>query len=223
MSDVIKSAFGFGGQKCSACSRVIVLNDVYSGFVERLVDAVESLRICSPLDPSANYGPLIDQAAVAKSRKYTDIGMKEATPLVIRKDVPSKGWFVGPAVFGDVPANSAIAHDEIFGPVLSVMRAKNLDEAIFAANNCHYALTGGIYSRTPSSVQKYLDRILAGNVYVNRGITGAIVERQPFGGFKRSGLGSAKAGSREILRELALPQAVSENIVRHGFSPDMRS
>ncbi|MGK7345619.1 MAG: proline dehydrogenase family protein [Candidatus Nitrospinota bacterium M3_3B_026] len=223
VAGVVSSAFGFGGQKCSACSRVIALNDVYGDFVERLVAAAESLVVGPPSDPASFYGPLIDEAAVEKAGKYIRMGEKEATPLLVRKDVFEKGRFVPPALFGDVDPASSLARDEIFGPVLSVMRAKDMSRAIEIVNGSDYALTAGLYSRTPSSVEKLMEGIEAGNVYINRGITGAVVGRQPFGGFKKSGAGSAKAGSLALLKELSIPVAETENIVRHGFSPDIGS
>ncbi|MDH5639349.1 MAG: aldehyde dehydrogenase family protein, partial [Nitrospinota bacterium] len=221
VAGVIHSAFGFGGQKCSACSRVIVLDGVYEEFAGRLVDAAASLMVGQASSPDTNYGPLVEKAAVEKVAEYVEIGRKEAATLLAPGPVPKEGYFAAPAIFGDVPVESRIAQDEIFGPVLSLIRVKSLGEAIEAANNVKYALTGGVYSRTPSSIRKVTDSLRAGNLYINRGITGAVVRRQPFGGFKRSGLGSAKAGGEDIIRELALPQSISENIVRHGFSPDL--
>ncbi len=223
VAGVVTSAFGFGGQKCSACSRVIVLKEVYDSFIARLVPAVESLIVDSPLFPQTSFGPLVDFVAKRKSESYIAIGKEEATTLFIGEVNMHEGHFVGPAIFGDVDPQSAIATEEIFGPILSVIRATSVSHAINIANSAIYALTCGIYSRTPSSAQKFINRVEAGNVYVNRKITGAIVGRQPFGGFKRSGPGSAKAGSPELVKELMVPQSITENIVRHGFSPDLDS
>lgn len=218
---VIASAFGYGGQKCSACSRVIVLADVYKAFTERLVDAVSSLLVGPPSDPATHYGPLIDETAEKKVESYIELGMKTAKPLLVRREIVGPGYYVGPAVFGDVKPESRIAQEEIFGPVLCVIRAGNLEEAIRIANGVDYALTAGIYTRTPSNAQSAIALLEAGNVYVNRKITGAVVGRQPFGGFKRSGYGSAKAGSVNILKELMTARSVTENLSRHGFSPDV--
>ncbi|VAX18784.1 Proline dehydrogenase / Delta-1-pyrroline-5-carboxylate dehydrogenase [hydrothermal vent metagenome] len=223
VAGVVASAFGFGGQKCSACSRVIIIKSVYESFVKRLIPAVESLIVGSPFDKETNFGPLIDEVAKRKVESYIAIGTEEAEPLLIPQEETGPGHFVRPAVFGNTPPDARIATEEIFGPVLSLIRAKNLNSAIEIANSSVYALTGGIYSRMPSSVKKIKEKMEVGNLYINRGITGAIVRRQPFGGFKRSGLGSAKAGSVELLKELSVPQSVSENIVRHGFSPDLES
>ena len=221
VSGVIASAFGFGGQKCSACSRVIVLADVYKAFTDRLVDAVASLIVGPPSDPQSHFGPLIDEEAEKKVESYIELGMKTAKPLIVRRAIVGPGYYVSPAVFGDTPPDSRIAQEEIFGPVLCVIRAVGLDEAIRIANGVDYALTAGIYTRTPSNALSAIALLAAGNVYVNRKITGAVVGRQPFGGFKRSGYGSVKAGSVETLKELMTARSVTENLSRHGFSPDV--
>lgn len=221
VAGVIQSAFGFGGQKCSACSRVILLDGVYDEFADRLVDAAKSLKVTHAIDPAADYGPLAEKAAVEKVARYIEIGAREATPLLIPEQISSKGYFAGPAIFGDTPPFSRLARDEIFGPVVCLIKVKDMDEAIDVANSAQYGLTGGVYSRTPSTIAKVMEMMRVGNLYINRGITGAVVRRQPFGGFKRSGLGSAKAGGEDLIRELALTQTISENIVRHGFSPDL--
>lgn len=221
VSGVIASAFGFGGQKCSACSRVIVLNDVHKPFTERLVDAVASVIVGPPSDPKTHYGPLISEEAEKKTEKYIALGMKTAKPLIVRREIVGPGYYVAPAVFGDAQPDSRIAQEEIFGPVLCVIRAANFDDAIRIANGVDYALTAGIYTRTPSNALSASARLEAGNVYINRKITGAVVGRQPFGGFKRSGYGTAKAGSVELLKEMMTAISVSENLSRHGFSPDV--
>ncbi len=223
VAGVVASAFGFGGQKCSACSRVIVHETVYDRFIERLKDAVESLIVGSQFDSSTNFGPLVEETAVRRIKRYVEMGDKEATRVTGYAKIPVDGYFVPPTVFSDAPPDSPLAQDEIFGPVLSVIRATNINEAIDIANNVRFGLTGGVYSRTPSTIKKIVERLAAGNLYVNRGITGAVVRRQPFGGFKASGLGNAKAGSADFLRELSIPQTVSENTLRHGFTPDLES
>jgi len=223
VSGVISSAFGFGGQKCSACSRVIVIRGIYDQFVRRLVDAVSGLVVGPALEASTQMGPLIDEAAMRKVESYIALGAEEGTALLVVKRPDSNGYFVGPAIFGDVDPKGKLATEEIFGPVLSLFRVDTMDQAVNLANNSSYALTGGVYSRTPSSISKVKDGMEAGNLYVNRTITGALVGRQPFGGFKRSGIGSAKAGSVDVVRELMVPRCVSENTVRHGFSPDLDS
>jgi RHH-type proline utilization regulon transcriptional repressor/proline dehydrogenase/delta 1-pyrroline-5-carboxylate dehydrogenase len=131
---------------------------------------------------------------------------------------PDNGYFIGPVIFTDVAPDAKIAQEEIFGPVLAVIRAKNFDEAMAIANGTLYALTGGLYSRTPSHIQRAEEEFEVGNLYINRGITGAIVARQPFGGFKLSGVGS-KAGGPDYLLQFLEPRAITENVQRQGFAP----
>jgi RHH-type proline utilization regulon transcriptional repressor/proline dehydrogenase/delta 1-pyrroline-5-carboxylate dehydrogenase len=219
---IVESAFGYQGQKCSACSRVIVLEDLYQEFRDRLEEAVKSIRIGPPEDPMNAMGPMIDEAAQRKVRSYVEIGKQEAKPIVL-KDVPSrdgdsKGWFAGPAVFADALPDSRIAQEEIFGPVLTILRAKDIDKAIALANDSQYALTGGLFSRSPENIRKVREGFLTGNLYINRRITGALVGRQPFGGFGMSGVGS-KAGGPDYLLQFMNPVCISENTVRRGFAP----
>ena len=214
---VVESAFGYQGQKCSACSRVIVDTAVYREFCDRLREAVRSIRIGPPEDPSNSMGPMIDQKALDKVRAYIEIGKQEATTLILR-EATGEGYFAGPAVFTNVKPGSRLAQEEIFGPVLSVMRAENIDEAIALANHSEYALTGGLYSRSPRNIQKVKEEFLVGNLYINRKITGALVGRQPFGGFGMSGVGS-KAGGPDYLLQFMNPMTISENTMRRGFAP----
>ncbi|UWU48443.1 Aldehyde dehydrogenase family protein [Limnospira platensis C1] len=143
---------------------------------------------------------------------------KQEAEMAIALDAPSTGYFVGPTVFVNVSPTAKIAQEEIFGPVLAVIKASNFDEAIDIANGTNYALTGGLYSRTPSHIQKAKADFEVGNLYINRGITGAIVSRQPFGGFKLSGVGS-KAGGPDYLLQFLEPRTITENIQRQGFAP----
>ncbi|MGL5508656.1 MAG: aldehyde dehydrogenase family protein, partial [Microcoleaceae cyanobacterium] len=143
---------------------------------------------------------------------------KAEAELVLEMPVPETGYFVGPTIFTKVFPTSAIAQEEIFGPVLAVMVASNFDQAIEFANNTNFALTGGIYSRTPSHIERAKADFEVGNLYINRGITGAIVSRQPFGGFKLSGVGS-KAGGPDYLMQFLEPRNITENIQRQGFAP----
>ncbi len=218
---VLGSALGFQGQKCSACSRVIVVGDMYSRFCERLKEAMESIRIGPPEDPSNVMGPLVDKAAQDKISTYIELGKSKEQTLLLRK-VEEEGYFCGPAIFTEVHPDSKIAQDEIFGPVLSVMNAKDIDEALAVANNTIYALTGGLYSRSPSNITKVKNELRAGNVYINRKITGAMVGRQPFGGFGMSGVGS-KAGGPDYLLQFMNPKSISENTMRKGFTPEQHS
>lgn len=217
VAGVVQSAFGYSGQKCSACSRVIVLEPVYETFVNRLVEATRSLNVGVAEEPSTQVGPVIDANARDRIQGYIAKGKAEAE-LVLEMEVPENGYFIGPTIFSDVKPDAAIAQEEIFGPVLSVIRAKNFDEALAIANGTNFALTGGLYSRTPSHIDRAYAEFEVGNLYINRGITGAIVARQPFGGFKLSGVGS-KAGGPDYLLQFLEPRHVSENVQRQGFAP----
>ncbi len=214
---VVYSAFGYSGQKCSACSRVIVVSSIYDTFVARLVEATKSLNVGDAIEPSTKVGPVIDAAAQKKIREYIEKGKAEAT-LALELPSPEPGYFVGPVIFTDVDSQSTIAQEEIFGPVLAVMKAADFDEGIAIANNTNYALTGGLYSRTPSHIDRAYTDFEVGNLYINRTITGAIVARQPFGGFKLSGVGS-KAGGPDYLLQFLDPRTVTENVQRQGFAP----
>src|SRR5262249_17823454 len=157
-----------------------------------------SLAIGSPEDPGTRMGPMIDEQARGKVREYIEIGQKEGR-LVIEREALKEGYFIGPAVFSDIRPEHRLAREEIFGPVLAVMKARTFEEALRMANDSEYALTGGLYSRSPASIQRAREAFDVGNLYVNRPITGALVGRQPFGGHKLSGIG-AKAGGEVYLQ-----------------------
>ncbi len=217
---VVHSAFGYAGQKCSACSRAIVLEGVYEAFLERLIGATEALRVGPAEDPATQVPPVIDAEARQRIRQAIEEG-KQAGRLVLACDtseLDDEGFYVGPHIFADVDPQSPLAQVEIFGPVLAVIRAKDLDEAIAIANDTDYALTGGLYSRSPEHLKRARRDMEVGNLYLNRGITGALVERQPFGGFKLSGIGS-KAGGPDYLLQFLIPVNVTENTLRRGFAP----
>jgi RHH-type transcriptional regulator, proline utilization regulon repressor / proline dehydrogenase / delta 1-pyrroline-5-carboxylate dehydrogenase len=214
---IVYSAFGYSGQKCSACSRVVVLAPIYDAFVTRLVEATKSLNVGNAADPSTKVGPVIDGAAQQRIREYVAKGKMEAT-LALELPSPEPGYFVGPVIFTDVDPQATIAQEEIFGPVLSVMKAQDFNRALAIANGTRYALTGGLYSRTPTHIQRAKAEFEVGNLYINRTITGAVVARQPFGGYKLSGVGS-KAGGPDYLLQFLDPRVVTENIQRQGFAP----
>jgi len=220
VAGTVASAFGFGGQKCSACSRAVVLEDIHDAFLARLVDATRSLKIGSPLDPGTQLGPVIDKSAMESILGYIEKGRSEAREAlaVDAGELRKKGYFVGPAIFSDVAPSASIAQEEIFGPVLSVIKVRSFDEALKVANGTSYALTGGLYSRSPAQIERAKREMEVGNLYINRKITGAIVQRQPFGGFKMSGIGS-KAGGPDYLAQFTIPCTRTENILRHGFAP----
>ncbi len=220
VSGVVKSAFGYQGQKCSAASRAIVVGDVYEQFLNRLVEATKSLKIGPAEDPSTSVGPVIDRESYERIKRYLDIGKTEGRVVLAMDPGPlaEKGWYIGPHIFADIQPTARIAQEEIFGPVLAVIRAADLTEALNIANGTDYALTGGIYSRSPAALDRARREFLVGNLYLNRPITGALVNRQPFGGFKMSGIGS-KAGSRDYLLQFVIPRTITEHTVRRGFAP----
>lgn len=214
---VIASFTGYQGQKCSACSRAIVLNAVYETFLQRLAEAVMSLPIGPPEEPGARMGPLINERARDKVRAYIEIGKREGR-LVVERSVDGKGYYQGPVIFADIRPDHRLAQEEIFGPVLAVIRATDFRQAIELANATPYALTGGLYSRSPANTTAARDTFDVGNLYINRPITGALVGRQPFGGHRLSGVG-AKAGGEDYLSQFMVSRVVSENTLRRGFAP----
>jgi RHH-type proline utilization regulon transcriptional repressor/proline dehydrogenase/delta 1-pyrroline-5-carboxylate dehydrogenase len=216
---ILTSAFGFAGQKCSAASRLVVVGRVHDELVERLAGATAELRIGHPRSMAVQVGPVIDADAYGRIRGMVASAATEGEVLTTPADVPGTGWFVPPAIVGGVGLRSPLATDEIFGPVLTVFRADDFDGAIAIANDTQYALTAGVLSRSPRNVERAADRLRAGNVYVNRGITGAVVGRQPFGGYGMSGVGS-KAGGPDYLLQFLDPRVVTENTLRQGFAPE---
>src|SRR5436190_6300679 len=215
----IYSAFGYQGQKCSALSRLILLEENYDRVMERLIPAAASLRVGNPEEPGIMVGPVIDEAAYRRILDYIEIGKKEATLAYQAKEVPPQGYFIPPTIFTDVKPNVRIAREEIFGPVLSVLKVRDLDEALEVANGTDYALTGGFCSRSPANIERVKAQLEAGNVYINRTCTGAIVGRHPFGGFKMSG-GGTKAGGEDYLLHFLVPRVVTENTSRLGLVPE---
>lgn len=217
---VIRSAFGYQGQKCSACSRAIVLKPAHKTFVARLIEAARSLKVGPASDPATSVGPVIDEESFDRVHRYIETGKEEAT-LALAVDVgdlAERGYYVGPHIFTEVAPDARIAQEEIFGPVLAVIEAADMDEALRIANGTDYALTGGVYSRSPANLERVQREFLVGNLYLNRACTGALVGRQPFGGFKMSGIGS-KAGGRDYLLQFVLPKTITENTMRRGFAP----
>jgi RHH-type proline utilization regulon transcriptional repressor/proline dehydrogenase/delta 1-pyrroline-5-carboxylate dehydrogenase len=217
---VVHSAFGYAGQKCSACSRAIVLDGIYDAFVARLAEATKALRVGPADDPDTNVGPVIDADARRRIEAYQCLARTEGR--VVAKidvgDLAGKGHYVGPMVVADVPPTARIAQEEIFGPVLAVIRARDLDDALAIANGTEYALTGGLFSRSPANIERVKREFRVGNLYINRPITGALVDRQPFGGFKLSGIGT-KAGGPDYLLQFVIPINITENTFRRGFAP----
>lgn len=215
---ILYSAFGFAGQKCSAASRVVVLDSVYEKFSARLVEAAKSIQVSSALDPAGYYGPVVDADAYNRLQSQIE-KYKSQHKLLMEGSAPHNGYFVPITIFGDVKPDDQIAHTEFFGPILALIKAKNLDEAIDIVNNTEYALTGGLFSRSPASIEKAKNNLEVGNMYINRGITGAMVDRHPFGGFKMSGIGS-KTGGPDYLKQFTEPVVITENTMRRGFAPE---
>ena len=215
----IYSAFGYQGQKCSALSRLILLEENYDRVMERLIPAAASLRVGNPEEPGIMVGPMIDEAAYRRILDYIEVGKREATLAYQAKDLPPHGYFIPPTIFTDVKPNMRIAREEIFGPVLSVLKVRDLDEALEVANGTDYALTGGFLSRSPANIERVKAQLETGNVYINRSCTGAIVGRHPFGGFKMSGSGT-KAGGEDYLLNFLVPRVVTENTTSHGLAPE---
>ena len=218
---VLASAFGYAGQKCSACSRVIVLEGIYDAFLARLVESAKALKIGPAADPETFVGPVISAEARKRILEYKELAPTEGRVLldVDVSAIADRGFYVGPMIVADVKPTARIAREEIFGPLLSVIKAEDLTEALAIANGVSYALTGGLYSRSPRNITRVRREFLVGNLYINRTITGALVDRQPFGGFKLSGVG-AKAGGSDYLHEFLLVRSITENTMRRGFAPE---
>ncbi|MBC7806838.1 MAG: bifunctional proline dehydrogenase/L-glutamate gamma-semialdehyde dehydrogenase [Akkermansiaceae bacterium] len=217
----LQSATGFGGQKCSACSRVLVIGSAYEPFCHRLAEAVRTIKIGPAEDPSTTLGPVVDDASRERVEKYRVIGQSEGR-LLAEQPVPEnligRGNYVPALVFADCPAEGRLCQEEIFGPVLAVLRVKNMDEALSIADNTLYALTGGLYSRSPKNIARARREFRVGNLYINRRITGALVDRQPFGGARMSGIGS-KAGGPDYVQQFLSPRTITESVLRRGFAP----
>lgn len=196
---IVKSAFGFSGQKCSACSRSVIVEDVYDEVVERVAELTKELTIGDPTNPDNFMATVIDEAAFKKITSYIEIGKTEGKLLVGGTADDSVGYFVHPTVFADVAPSARIMKEEIFGPVVAIAKAKDFDEAIQIANDTEYGLTGAVITKNRLNQEKARKEFHVGNLYFNRGCTGAIVGYQPFGGFNMSGTDS-KAGGPDYLQ-----------------------
>jgi 1-pyrroline-5-carboxylate dehydrogenase len=208
---VTSSAFGFQGQKCSACSRAIVEAPIYDDFVHRLAERVDRITIGDPVDPGNFMGPVINERSRDKIEDYIKIGKSEGRLLAGGERAAEEGYFLEPTVFIDVAPTATIAQEEIFGPVLTVVKAKDYDDAIAIANNTEFGLTGSVYSRDRSKLERARDEFHVGNLYLNRKSTGAMVGVHPFGGFNMSGTDS-KSGGPDYLLLFLQAKSVSEKI-----------
>ena len=194
----MKSAFGFSGQKCSACSRVVIVEDVYDTVVQQIVDITKQLTVGDPVDYRHFMSAVIDQQAFEKIREYIEQGKHEGRLLVGGIVDDTVGYYIHPTIFADVAPNARIMQEEIFGPVLALTKVKDFNEAIEIANNTEYGLTGAVITNNREHLEYAREEFHVGNLYFNRGCTGAIVGYQPFGGFNMSGTNS-KAGGPDYL------------------------
>jgi len=208
---VASSAFGFQGQKCSACSRAIVEAPVYDEFVNRLSKRVATITTGDPSDPNVFMGPVINEGSLKKIESYVAEGTKEGKLVAGGKRAKGDGYFMEPTVIVDVKPDAKIAQEEIFGPVLAVIKAKDYDDALRIANNTEYGLTGAVYSKDPAKLERARDEFYVGNLYFNRKCTGAMVGAHPFGGFNMSGTDS-KAGGPDYLLLFLQAKSVSEKV-----------
>ncbi|MCK5388554.1 MAG: L-glutamate gamma-semialdehyde dehydrogenase, partial [Candidatus Izimaplasma sp.] len=195
---IVKSSFGFSGQKCSACSRAIIHEDVYDEVVAKVLEQTKALTVGDPSDYNNFMGPVTDQKAFDKIMGYIEIGKKEGKLITGGIGNDSIGWFIEPTIFIDVDAYARIAQEEVFGPFLSIIKVKSFKEAIEVANCTDYGLTGAVISNNREHLEIARDDFHVGNLYLNRKCTGAIVGYQPFGGFNMSGTDS-KAGGPDYL------------------------
>ncbi|MBM4386978.1 MAG: L-glutamate gamma-semialdehyde dehydrogenase [Deltaproteobacteria bacterium] len=208
---IVASAFGFQGQKCSACSRTILAGKSYDRVLERVVELTKGITVGNVRDRKNRMGPVITESAEKGILKYIEIGKGEGKLLAGGNKLPLNGYFIEPTVFGDVSATARISQEEIFGPVLAVTKARDFSEALSFANNTEYGLTGAVYSNVRANLERARREFFCGNLYLNRKCTGALVGAHPFGGFNMSGTDS-KAGGRDYLQLFMQAKVVSEKL-----------
>jgi RHH-type proline utilization regulon transcriptional repressor/proline dehydrogenase/delta 1-pyrroline-5-carboxylate dehydrogenase len=213
---IVDSAFGYAGQKCSAAARVLVHEAIADALVERLAGAVAGLQVGPADDFATDVPPVVERAAQERVRRYAQLAAREGSLVTGPQSLPDDGWYCLPVVATGLPADSAVLRDEIFGPLLAVESVRDVDEACDRIDALPVALTGGLFSRNPRTVQHVADRSPVGNLYINRATTGAMVGRQPFGGNRLSGTGT-KAGGHDYLLHFVEPRVVTENTMRHGL------
>jgi 1-pyrroline-5-carboxylate dehydrogenase len=208
--DLVKSAYGYAGQKCSAASRAILHQDIYDEVLQTMIEKTRALNVGVPNNPEVFMGPVQNEPQFEKVANYIEVGDEEAERVLGENPGDGgQGYFVKPTIYSEVDSEARIAREEIFGPVLSVLKARDFDEAFKIANDTPYGLTGGVYSRNRDHLEQARTEFKAGNVYFNRGITGALVGVQPFGGYGLSGTDS-KAGGPDYLPLHMLPRTVVE-------------
>jgi RHH-type proline utilization regulon transcriptional repressor/proline dehydrogenase/delta 1-pyrroline-5-carboxylate dehydrogenase len=214
---VVKSAFVYAGQKCSAAARVLCHEAIHDAFVERLAGAIEVLEVGQADDLDVDVPPVIEREAQERVARYAAEAEKGGRIAARAQTVPDgDGWFAQPALATDLPLDSPVLNEEIFGPLLAVERVRDVEEACDRVDASPFALTGGLFARNPDTVDRVIERSPVGNLYVNRAITGAMVARQPFGGNRLSGTGT-KAGGPGYLLQFVEPRVVTENTMRHGL------
>jgi RHH-type proline utilization regulon transcriptional repressor/proline dehydrogenase/delta 1-pyrroline-5-carboxylate dehydrogenase len=216
---IVESAFAFAGQKCSAASRVLAHEAVAENLVERLAGATDSLVVGQAESFATDVPPVIEAEARDRVARYRAQAAEDGCLVTADRDLPDEGWFIAPTVATSLPEDSPVVVEEIFGPLVSVEAVASVDEAVAVVDSLPFALTGGLFSRNPETIESVSSRVPVGNFYVNRSTTGAMVGRQPFGGNRRSGIGS-QAGGPDYLRQFAEPRNVSENTMRHGLETD---
>lgn len=208
---IVASAFGFQGQKCSACSRAILVDEIHDTVLQKIVERTKTLSVGSTKDPDYYMGPVVDAQAHQKISEYIGIGKQEGKLETPSLPLPSQGYFVSPTIISNVAPDARIAQEEIFGPVLAVIRARDFDEALEIANNTEYGLTGSLFSTDRTRIERAEHEFFVGNLYVNRKCTGALVGVHPFGGFNMSGTDS-KAGGRDYLLLFTQAKSISEKV-----------
>jgi RHH-type transcriptional regulator, proline utilization regulon repressor / proline dehydrogenase / delta 1-pyrroline-5-carboxylate dehydrogenase len=214
---LVESAFTFAGQKCSAAARVLCHEAVHDALVERLAGAIEVLEVGQADDLEIDVPPVIEEDAQQRVARYAAEAERGGRIAARARAVPDGGgWFAAPTLAADLPADSPVLTEEIFGPLLAVERVRDVDEACDRVDALPFALTGGLFARNPDTVDRVIERSPVGNLYVNRAITGAMVARQPFGGNRLSGTGT-KAGGPGYLLQFVDPRVVTENTMRHGL------
>jgi 1-pyrroline-5-carboxylate dehydrogenase len=207
----VAAAFGYQGQKCSACSRVIVSEKVYDTFLNKLVERTKKIKVGPSDDPNNYMGPVINDAAMKTILGYIDVGKKEGRLVAGGGRAAGDGYFVEPTIIADVDPKARLAQEEVFGPVLAVIKAKNFDHAMEIANNTEFGLTGAVYSKNPEKIRRAEEDFHVGNLYLNRKCTGAMVGAHPFGGFNMSGTDS-KTGGKDYLLLFLQAKAVAEKV-----------
>jgi 1-pyrroline-5-carboxylate dehydrogenase len=217
---VVASAFGFQGQKCSACSRAIVDEAVYDRFVELVAKKTKELTIGPPEEPQSQFGPVVNEKAFKSIQGYIEKGKKEGGRLVAGGSARGdQGYYIEPTVFADVDPKGTISQEEIFGPVLAISKSKSFDESLRIANDTQYGLTGAVFTNDPEKIARAEEEFFVGNLYINRKCTGALVGVHPFGGFNMSGTDS-KAGGRDYLLLFLQAKAISQK--KSGASKSLK-